>query len=152
MISKDDLYSKWCDTNIVDFVPQQYSTEHTWMLWWLHVGFCWQRLRQYVFFSINEYDIYGFFKLNNNIDQENIISFRKKLYTSNSGTVFAECSPGFTGVGCSIKCSYPLFGENCLRICSCSPVEFCDFIFGCLKRKSIRVRGCMCRWILASYM
>lgn len=72
------------------------------------------------------------------------------LYTSNSGTVFAECSPGFTGVGCSIKCFYPLFGENCLRICSCSPVEFCDFIFGCLKRKFIRVRGCMCRWILVS--
>lgn len=105
-----------------------------------------------MFFSINEYDIYNFFKINNNMDQENIISFWKKLYTSNSGTVFAECSPGFTGVGCSIKCSYPLFGENCLRICSCSPVEFCDFIFGCLKRKFIRVRGCMCRWILASYM
>lgn len=54
---------------------------------------------------------------------------------SNSGTVFAECSPGYTGVGCTIKCSFPLYGENCLKVCSCSPVELCDFKSGCLKSK-----------------
>lgn len=26
---------------------------------------------------------------------------------------FAECSLCYTGVGCSIKCFHPLFGENC---------------------------------------
>lgn len=49
--------------------------------------------------------------------------------------VVTECSPGYTGTGCSIKCPKPLFGENCQKICNCSALEFCDFIFGCLKSK-----------------
>lgn len=57
--------------------------------------------------------------------------------------VFVECSLGFIGVGCFIKCFYLLFGENCLRICLCLLVEFCDFIFGCFKCKFICVCGCM---------
>lgn len=44
-----------------------------------------------------------------------------------------KCLPGYTGVGCTIKCSPPLFGEYCQNICMCSPEEFCDFVYGCLK-------------------
>lgn len=51
---------------------------------------------------------------------------------------FTECSPGYSGVGCSIKCFYPLFGENCQKVCSCSPVEFCDYMHGCLKSKYVQ--------------
>lgn len=51
--------------------------------------------------------------------------------------VFAECSPGYTGVECTITCLYPLFGENCQKICSCSPEEVCDFVSGCLKGKNM---------------
>lgn len=51
--------------------------------------------------------------------------------------VFTECLPGYTGVGCTIKCSPPLFGEYCQNICMCSPEEFCDFVYGCLKSKYI---------------
>lgn len=58
-----------------------------------------------------------------------------KKCTNNSNIVVTECSPGYTGVGCSIRCSHPLFGDNCQKICMCSPEEFCDFIYGCLKSK-----------------
>lgn len=64
-----------------------------------------------------------------------MISSWEKKCTSNSGIFFVECNPGYTGVGCSIKCSHPLFGENCQRVCTCSPVEICDFVSGCLKSK-----------------
>lgn len=50
--------------------------------------------------------------------------------------VFAECSPGYTGVGCTITCHYPLYGEYCQNICSCSP-EVCAFVSGCLKGRNM---------------
>lgn len=33
---------------VLGFFSQKYSTEHTRLLWWLQVGWCWKRLRQYV--------------------------------------------------------------------------------------------------------
>lgn len=49
--------------------------------------------------------------------------------------IVLECSPGYTGPECSNKCPVPLYGENWQRTCMCLPVEFCDFVSGCLRSK-----------------
>lgn len=100
------------------------------------MGFCWQRLRQYVFFSINGYDIY-INSFINNYNENSISSWKNNVPVIQVRFFFSECSPGYTGVGCTIKCSFPLYGENCLKVCLCSPVELCDFMFGCLKSKYV---------------
>ena len=37
---------------------------------------------------------------------------------------------GYTGVGCTIKCSHPYYGDECSSKCDC-PQELCDFVLGC---------------------
>lgn len=68
-----------------------------------------------------------------------IFDIDKLRFTSNSKNVVTECSPGYSGIGCSITCPPPLFGEHCQNICDCSSIEYCDFILGCLKSKFIYV-------------
>lgn len=99
----------------------QDSTKYTWMLRWLHLG-PWQgQLRWYVVcFFLNACFIWLFAII---------------LYTFNSCIVVLECSPGYTGPECSTKCPVPLYGNNCQKICTCSPMEFCDFVSGCLRSK-----------------
>lgn len=80
-----------------------------------------------------------------------LFSILKKKCTRNSNIVVTECSPGYTGVGCNITCYNLLYGDNCQRVCTCSPEEFCDFMYGCLKSKFIRVRACMYR-VNSSYL
>lgn len=43
---------------------------------------------------------------------------------------FIECNSGYTGIGCTLTCLYPLYGKDCQQICDCSRME-CDFEFGC---------------------
>lgn len=64
-----------------------------------------------------------------------MVSVWKKNCTSNSSMIVTECRAGYTGVGCYITCPYPLYGEYCQEVCSCSLMEFCDFVSGCLKSK-----------------
>lgn len=61
---------------------------------------------------------------------------QKKSYISHYN--FAECSPGFTGTECSLRCRYPLFGQNCQQICKCFITE-CDIASGCVSGKYIHV-------------
>ena len=42
----------------------------------------------------------------------------------------SECRPGFTGVECIFKCSYPYYGDGCSKESDC-PKELWDFAQGC---------------------
>lgn len=61
----------------------QYSTEHIWMLWWLHVGYRWQRLRQYVFLSYQRIWYFYHFSIAINYGEKKVIQLlvleRKKI-------------------------------------------------------------------------
>lgn len=46
-----------------------------------------------------------------------------------------ECIPGYTGLECTLKCPYPLFGKNCQKHCDC-PTTKCNFQSGCLNGKN----------------
>lgn len=43
---------------------------------------------------------------------------------------FTECMPGYTGMNCSAKCSYPSYGRSCQGICNCIEI-LCDIFGGC---------------------
>ena len=43
---------------------------------------------------------------------------------------FEECSPGYSGPNCTIKCVYPSYGETCQEICDCEE-KICDILTGC---------------------
>lgn len=86
-------------------------------------------------FSINDYDIYINSFINNY--NENTISSWENNVPVIQVRFFSECNPGYTSVDCTMKCPFPLYGENCQNICSCSPVELCDFVSGCLKSKYV---------------
>nr|XP_022286422.1 multiple epidermal growth factor-like domains protein 10 isoform X2 [Crassostrea virginica] len=52
-------------------------------------------------------------------------------YTWNPSSQSCEkCTPGYTGLNCTIRCPYPSYGENCQRKCNCSK-EDCDVSTGC---------------------
>ncbi|XP_078334363.1 laminin subunit alpha lam-3-like isoform X1 [Crassostrea virginica] len=52
-------------------------------------------------------------------------------YTWNPSSQSCEkCTPGYTGLNCTIRCPYPSYGENCQRNCTCSK-EDCDVSTGC---------------------
>lgn len=55
--------------------------------------------------------------------------------------VVIECSPGYTGIGCFVKCPSPLYGKHCQKMCMCSTMEYCDFVFGCLQGKYLSNSG-----------
>lgn len=46
--------------------------------------------------------------------------------------IYAECDLGFTGSNCSSPCPPGYFGQQCRRLCDCSPGEYCDAAKGCL--------------------
>lgn len=46
--------------------------------------------------------------------------------------IYAECDLGFTGSNCSSPCPPGYFGQQCRRLCDCSPGEYCDAARGCL--------------------
>lgn len=50
---------------------------------------------------------------------------------------FSECMPGYTGTGlnCTTKCPYPIYGVRCQGYCDCSN-EMCDVSTGC---KGLRI-------------
>eukprot|EP00105_Crassostrea_gigas_P038603 XP_019922751.1 PREDICTED: multiple epidermal growth factor-like domains protein 6 [Crassostrea gigas] len=41
-----------------------------------------------------------------------------------------QCMPGYTGLNCSYKCPYPLYGYRCQGYCDCSN-DSCDVSTGC---------------------
>ena len=62
-----------------------------------------------------------------------IVRYASKIKTTLCFTI-SECSPGHTGVGCTLRCPYPLFGQICKEVCKCSKME-CNFVSGCLNGK-----------------
>lgn len=40
--------------------------------------------------------------------------------------------PEYTGLNCSIKCTYPTYGEGCQGYCDCSN-NACDVSLGCIE-------------------
>lgn len=59
----------------------------------------------------------------------------KLLYNS---IFFPDCSPGYTGIECTLQCPYPLFGKDCQKLCKCLETE-CSFVSGCLKSKNMLI-------------
>uniref|UniRef100_K1Q4F8 Uncharacterized protein n=1 Tax=Magallana gigas TaxID=29159 RepID=K1Q4F8_MAGGI len=51
-----------------------------------------------------------------------------------------ECISGYTGIGCTLTCRYPLYGKNCQQVCKCSRME-CNFEFGCRSGEALSTRG-----------
>ena len=62
-----------------------------------------------------------------------IVRCASKIKTTLCFTI-SECSPGYTGIGCTLRCPYPLFGQICKEVCKCSKME-CSFVSGCLNGK-----------------
>lgn len=62
-----------------------------------------------------------------------IVRYASKIKTTLCFTI-SECSPGYTGIGCTLRCPYPLFGQICKEVCKCSKIE-CSFVSGCLNGK-----------------
>ena len=56
------------------------------------------------------------------------MSYQVYLWLNNLSC--SECPPGYTGVGCTVKCSHPYYGDECSSKCDC-PYELCDFVLGC---------------------
>lgn len=42
-----------------------------------------------------------------------------------------ECPLGFIESECTLKCTFPYYGQGCGMICEC-PEDLCDFMFGCI--------------------
>lgn len=40
------------------------------------------------------------------------------------------CEAGYTGLNCTIKCLYPLYGQGCQSVCKCAE-EVCHYMYGC---------------------
>lgn len=45
--------------------------------------------------------------------------------------ISSECPPGFIESGCTLKCSFPYYGQGCVMICECLE-DLCDFMSGCI--------------------
>lgn len=43
---------------------------------------------------------------------------------------FSECMPGYSGLNCTTRCPYPLYGYRCQGYCDCS-IDTCDVSTGC---------------------
>ena len=41
-----------------------------------------------------------------------------------------ECPLGFIESECTLKCTFPYYGQGCGMTCEC-PEDLCDFMFGC---------------------
>lgn len=55
--------------------------------------------------------------------------------------ILTECSPGYTGHRCALKCPYPGYGKECQKVCNCS-MEYCDLVSGCLSSECLYIFLC----------
>lgn len=55
--------------------------------------------------------------------------FFKKFFT-NPRICIPACMPGYVGINCTIRCTYPLYGHRCQGVCDCDE-GMCDVSTGC---------------------